>query len=78
MTRARERAPRAAIQAGERLALRPSEAATMLGISRATLYREMQAGRLRKRKSGGMTLIATEDARAWLARLAPVAEGEAA
>lgn len=65
----RERAMRASTPTEGRLALRPLEAAVMLGISRATLYREMQAGRLPKRKLGGRTLIATEDARAWLARL---------
>lgn len=59
----------ASIPPADRLALRPLEAAAMLGISRATLYREILAGRLRKRKSGGRSLIATEDARAWLARL---------
>lgn len=69
MTANIQAAARAAINPGDRLALRPSEAAAMLGISRATLYREILAGRLRKRKSGGRTLIATEDARAWLAQL---------
>ena len=65
----RERTVRASIPPADRLALRPLEAAAMLGISRATLYREILAGRLRKRKSGSRSLIATEDARAWLARL---------
>ena len=68
-TNAQSVARSTAIPTGEKLALRPAEAASMLGISCATLYREIQAGRLRKRKSGARTLIATEDARAWLARL---------
>jgi excisionase family DNA binding protein len=74
----RERAVRDATPLSERLALRPLEAAAMLGISRASLYREMQAGRLPKRKAGGRTLIATEDARAWLERAAERRDAEAA
>ena len=48
------------------MALSVNEAAKTLGVSRATLYREIQDGRLRKRQVRGRTLIAVEDARAWL------------
>jgi excisionase family DNA binding protein len=42
------------------------EAAALLGVSRAKLYREFLAGRLPKRKAGGRTLVAMTDAKAWL------------
>jgi excisionase family DNA binding protein len=57
----------AAVPLTDRLALSVPNASAMLGISRATLYREILAGRLRKTRGGGRTLIAMEDARAWLA-----------
>lgn len=50
----------------ERLSVGVNEAAAMLGISRAKLYREAQAGRLKLRKAGGRTLVRVDDAKAWL------------
>jgi hypothetical protein len=39
------------------------------GVGRSRAYLEIQAGRLRVRKVGRCTLIAAEDAEAWLACL---------
>lgn len=47
-----------AARAPDRL-LSPAEAADVLGIARSTLYREIQAGRLRSIKVGSRRLIAT-------------------
>lgn len=46
-------------------------------ISRTSLYREIVAGRIAKRKFGTASRIARADAEAWAARL-PVVSGEAA
>lgn len=48
------------------LALSVNQAAATLSISRATLYREIRDGHLRKRTVRGRTLIAFADAQAWL------------
>ena len=36
------------------------------GVGRTTAYAEMKAGRLRRRKVGRRSIIAEEDAEAWL------------
>jgi excisionase family DNA binding protein len=59
-------AARQPIPLAERLALSVPEAAALLGVSRAKLYREFLAGRLHKSKAGGRTLVAMTDAKAWL------------
>ncbi len=46
-------------------------------IGRTSLYREVNAGRLKLRKFGSATRIARADAQAWAANL-PEYEGEAA
>lgn len=51
----------------EPLAVRPAVAADMLGVSRATIFRELQAGRLRSVKAGAARLIPTAALRVWLA-----------
>jgi excisionase family DNA binding protein len=50
----------------ERLAVKPLEAALMLGESRSTIYRHIGAGRLDAVKSGGSTLILTASIRRYL------------
>ena len=50
------------------------EAVNRLGISRATLYREIAAGRLQAVKCGKRTLITPEAERAWLAALPPASK----
>jgi excisionase family DNA binding protein len=54
---------------GAKLAYTVEEAAAALGIGRTKLFAEIAAGRLRARKAGRRTLIAVEDARAFLANL---------
>jgi excisionase family DNA binding protein len=54
---------------GSKLAFTVEEAARALGIGRTKLFAEIAAGRLRARKAGKRTLIAVEDARAYLASL---------
>jgi excisionase family DNA binding protein len=49
-----------------RVALSPEEAAAVLGVSRASLYRALARGELPRRKGGRRTLVAVAD----LARLA--------
>lgn len=46
-------------------------------IGRTSLYREVNAGRLKLRKFGSATRIAREDAERWVANL-PEYDGEAA
>ena len=46
-------------------------------IGRTSLYREVNAGRLKLRKFGSATRIAREDAEQWAANLPPY-QGEAA
>jgi excisionase family DNA binding protein len=55
--------------AGTKLAYTVEQAAGALGIGRTKLFAEIAAGRLRARKAGKRTLIAVEDARAFLANL---------
>lgn len=52
-----------------RIALSPIEAATALGISRAKVYEELAAGRLRSVKSGKRRLIPVAALDEWLAEL---------
>ena len=42
------------------------EARSVLGIGRAKIYREINAGRLRVLKSGRRTLVRPEDVEAWV------------
>jgi len=51
------------------LAIGVSEACTVVGCSRAKLYREVRAGRLRARKLGRRTLLLSEDLERWLRAL---------
>jgi len=53
----------------EPLAYPPKQAAQTLGIGLTALYAEIGSGRLKMKKFGRRTLIATEDLRAWLASL---------
>lgn len=50
----------------EPLALRIHDAVRVSGLSRATLYVEISAGRLRAIKAGGRRLIMTADLQAYL------------
>ena len=50
-------------------AFRIEEFAHRNSISRAQVYIELKAGRLKARKVGSATLITTEDESAWLAAL---------
>ena len=50
---------------------------TRYSIGRTSLYREVNAGRLKLRKFGSATRIAREDAERWAANL-PEYDGEAA
>lgn len=52
--------------APERLALRPEEAASVLGLSRPHLYRMLLSGELPSFKSGRARLIRVADIEAWL------------
>ena len=47
----------------ERLAYSPSEAATALGVTRATVYRLIESGKLRAFKAERRTLIPVADVR---------------
>ena len=51
------------------LAVRPAEAARLLGISRAAVYRQLGAGELTAVKFGAATLVTTESIRQFLAGL---------
>ena len=53
---------------GERLSGLMSSA-RLFGVGRTTVYSEINAGRLRARKVGSRTLIATGDAENWLQSL---------
>ena len=53
----------------ERLAYSPAEAAEVIGISRAGVYNELAAGRLRARKLGGRTLILAAELEDYVAAL---------
>jgi len=62
-------APPAPIVSSERLAFGLKEAATALGISRATLWRAIKNGQLASIKLGNRTLIAREVLQTWLGGL---------
>jgi excisionase family DNA binding protein len=49
-----------------RWAYRIDEVAELLGVSRSFIYLEIQAGRLRRIKLGGCTIILAEDLRRYL------------
>jgi excisionase family DNA binding protein len=53
----------------ERLAVKPRVAATMLGESRTTIYRLVNAGKLDAVKSGSSTLVLTASIRRYLENL---------
>lgn len=55
---------------GARRGLSIPEHCNAYGISRSMAYSEIKAGRLRVRKVGRRTIIATEDAEAWFAACA--------
>lgn len=55
--------------AGEKLFVRIPEASRMMGISRSSIYIEINSGRLKVKKCGRNTLIATADIQAWAANL---------
>ncbi len=55
------------------LAIGVSEACTAVGCSRAKLYREVRAGRLRARKLGRRTIVLSEDLERWLRALPALA-----
>lgn len=48
------------------------------GIRRTKTYEEINSGRLRARRAGGRTIIASEDAEAWLAALPDLRQAHAA
>jgi predicted site-specific integrase-resolvase len=45
---------------------RPAQIAERNNVSRAFIYEEIRAGRLRARKAQAATIITTEDEQAWL------------
>lgn len=53
----------------EPLAYPPKEAAAIIGIGLTALYAEIAAGRIKTKKFGRRTLIASEDLKLWLASL---------
>jgi excisionase family DNA binding protein len=55
----------------ERLAVKPLEAAQMLGESRSTIYRLIHAGQLDAVKRGSTTLVLVPSIRRYLASLPP-------
>jgi excisionase family DNA binding protein len=55
----------------ERLAVKPSEAAMMLGESRSTVYRLIHARKLAAVKRGVSTLVLVDSIRSYLASLPP-------
>lgn len=60
------------------VAYRPTEAARVLGISRAHVYRLIRSGDLRARKLGRSTLITRAELSAFVAKLPRVQSGDAA
>ena len=58
-----------ATEIGEPLVDTVTAAAQRVGISRATLYREIKAGKLRAVKAARRTLITRADQEAWVASL---------
>jgi excisionase family DNA binding protein len=65
-------------QAATALALRPREAAKMLGVSERTLFTWTREGRLPVVKVGRTVLYSVEHLRAWLDRQAGASEAERA
>ena len=57
------------MESQEPLALMPKPAARYIGISLASLYNEIRAGRITARKFGRRTLINVDDLKAWLVAL---------
>lgn len=53
----------------EKLFVRISEAAQIMGVSRTSLYNEISASRIKVRKAGRTTLIAISDIHAWFENL---------
>lgn len=53
----------------DRLAYRPQEAAEAMGISRRTIEREIESGKLRARKIGRSTVILATDLEQWAMEL---------
>ena len=62
----------------DRLLYRVPEAAELLGVSRAFLYREIAAGRLKPVKLGAATRIPAEELRRYVERLKLVEIGSRA
>jgi excisionase family DNA binding protein len=58
------------------LAVRPMEAARLLGVSRSRLYQLLKSGKIPHRKDGAATVIAYEDLVAYLNSLSPVVPDE--
>ena len=56
----------------ERLAYRPADAATCIGVSRAQLYEYIRSKQIRARKMGGATLVLRVDLENFLASLPEV------
>ena len=50
------------------LAVRPGEAARLIGLSRAEVFRRLQRGEIPSVKVGHARLIPFDELRAWLAR----------
>ena len=61
----------------ERLAVKPLEAAMMLGESRSTIYRLIHAGKLDAVKRGVTTLVLVPSIRRYIASLPPFGSGAA-
>lgn len=55
---------------GDVLALRPTEAARLCGISRAEFYRLLDTGEIPSRRHGRKRLVLMRELRAWLESLA--------
>lgn len=53
----------------EKLFVRISEAAQMMGVSRTSLYNEIASSRIKVRKAGRKTLIAISDIHDWFENL---------
>ena len=52
----------------EPIAVRPDEAARLLGISRRAMFRVLASGEIRSVKMGHTRLVPTAEIRAWIAR----------
>jgi excisionase family DNA binding protein len=58
-----------------RLAYSIPEFCSAIGVGRTKVYEEIKAGRLRSIKVGARSIIAAEEGRAWLQRLADEQQG---